>query len=72
MARKPTSTSYTKNDPRRVGGPGGPGARGQLRRDLTMVLVQKLNDAVADGNRPRMEKLVDNLIERACQVSEFA
>ena len=44
------------------------GSNGQLRRDLTVELISQLNEVAKDPdgvNRPKMHRLVRNLITQA-------
>ena len=63
-------TSFAKGDGRIAERRKAIGARGQMRRDMTMLLVQKLNEAEKNRDRSKMEKIIDNLVDRAMYAGE--
>jgi hypothetical protein len=52
---------------------GGPGSNGQIRRDLTMELIQQLNEVVKDKDgieRPKLHRVIKNLITQATTAAD--
>jgi len=64
VVRVPNSTSFKPGHK----GKGGIGARGQIRRDLTLELISQLNETLKDKNgveRTKLHRVVKNLIDQA-------